>query len=802
MRKTKALLLSFFMFGAIYAFPLEPQTGSYYGFAGTFGPHALFVAPSNLALPRSPVFYLYFPYAHLGITNNVMDISLFNHIFQLDTLKDADKQTLLDRIKHNSWNTSFANSAVLGVSIGNFALGVREFGGVRAKVPGDLLNLMLLGNEFGRVYDFSDFRFEYMAGMEASLGGAYTINMENYKNLNNLNVGVSIGYIYASTFGMEIDSGSPLPAYFSIDSVHSAFISDSHYLALPDTVYLKYAEGGTGYRINLGISSQLNREVSVAIGLENALSDIYWNKNPFYGMTYLNVRKFKLQSLIDSAYRDTFIDTLTADTMHRAFHTSLPRILRIGLNYRSSSQPITTYLDYEQGFSNSVFSTTVPKLSFGAEYNPLSFIPVRLGFTVGGDVGFGFNTGIGLKFPYFFLDIGYSAHNGLFNSAEGQEITFALGSRAPLRGYIRGKVEDSITGEPLIADINVYTPKKHFRIKSDSMGYFMLKVPEGKTHLKIMKEDYFTKDVYVDVMPKEKVELNVKLLAKIGKIVMTVVNKSTQRPVDSADVYLVGEDGTEKLYKTDSIGVVKAKLLAGTYRLKVHKEGYLLYQDEIVIEPSQLLAKRIELVPAEGKLLGRVYNAKTMQGLEAVVYVYDSTGQKEITRTSTTKKGEYSFILPQGEYKVKAIAKDKKYLPQEATVVVEGGKETVRDFALLKKRMRFTFRNIYFDFNKSTIRPESYPVLDSIVQWLKENPTVKVRIEGHTDTRGSRWYNKRLSQARANAVREYLIQHGIDPKRLVAVGYGEERPVVFPERTEEDYQKNRRVEFYILGEVK
>ena len=77
-----------------------------------------------------------------------------------------------------------------------------------------------------------------------------------------------------------------------------------------------------------------------------------------------------------------------------------------------------------------------------------------------------------------------------------------------------------------------------------------------------------------------------------------------------------------------------------------------------------------------------------------------------------------------------------------------------------------------------------------------------MRIEGHTDTRGSRWYNKRLSQARANAVREYLIQHGIDPKRLVAVGYGEERPVVFPERTEEDYQKNRRVEFYILGEVK
>ncbi len=797
MRKIKYLLITLLISGTLYSFPLEPQTGAYYGFAGTFGPHALFVAPSNLALPRSPVFYLYLPYLHLGLTNNMMDISMFNHIFQIDTLRDNDKQSILNRIKYDSWDVGVANATILGFSIGNFGLGIRGFGGLRVSVPKDLIELSLYGNELGRVYNFNSLKLEYMSGTEASLGGAYTINMENNKNLN---VGVSIGYLYSSTFGLETDSGRAAPSYFSIDSVHSAFISDSHYLALPDTVFFKYAGGGTGYRINLGVSSQLNKEVSVSVGLENAFSDIYWNTSPLQGMAYMNIKAFKLQNLMDSAFRDTFIDTVTLDTTNQAFHTSLPRILRIGLNYKSSSQPITTYLDYEQGFTNGVFSTTIPKLSFGAEYSPVGFLPLRLGFTVGGDVGFGFNTGIGLRVPYFFIDIGYSAHNGLFNSAEGHEITFALGSRAPLRGYIRGRVEDSVTGEPLIADIDVITPKKHFRIKSDSLGYFMLKVPEGKTHLKVLKEDYFTKDVYVDIMPKEKVDLDIKLLAKIGDLVATVVNKTTQKPVDSAEVYLVGEDGTEKLYQTDSIGEVKARLLAGNYRLKVHKEGYLLYQDNIVINPSQLLAKRIELVPAEGKLLGRVYNAKTMQGLLAVVHVYDSMGKTEVTKTSTTKNGEYSFILPQGVYQLKAVAK--KYIPQEATVVVEGGKETIRDFALLKKRMRFTFRNIYFDFNKSTIRPESYPVLDSIVQWLQENPTVKVRIEGHTDTRGSRRYNKRLSQARANAVREYLIQHGIDPKRLVAVGYGEERPVVFPERTEEDYQKNRRVEFYILGEIK
>ncbi len=792
-----ATLLSFMVTSSLLAFPLEPQAGSYYGFGGTYGPHALFVSPSNLALPRSPIYYVYLPYLHLGLTNNLMDITLFNHIFQIDTLYDADKNEILNRIKYDTWDVATSHASIIGFSVGNFGLGVRGFAGMRASIPKDLIELSLYGNELGRTYDFSKLKLEYMEGLEANLGGAYTINMENNKNLN---VGVSIGYIYSSTFGYEIDSGRAAPAYFAIDSIHAAFVSDSHYLAARDTVYFKYADGGSGYRINLGVSSQLNKEVSVSLGLENVFSDIYWNTDPLQGMAYMNVRNFKLQSLLDSAFRDTFIDTLTMDTTNTAFHTSLPRILRVGLTYKSSTQPVITYLDYEQGFTNGVFSTTVPKLSFGAEYSPISFIPLRLGFTVGGDVGFGFNIGVGLNVPYFFIDMGYSAHNGLFNSAEGHELTLAIGSRAPLRGYIRGTVQDSVTGEPLIADIDVITPKKHYRIKSDSLGDFMLKVPEGKTHLKVHKEDYFTKDVFVDVMPKEKVFLNVKLLAKIGELVVTVVNKTTQRPVDSAEIYLVSEDGTEKLTQTDSIGEARLRLLAGNYRLKVHKEGYLLYQDNIVIKPSDLLAQRVELVPAEGKLLGRVYNAKTMQGLVAVVHVYDSTGTKEVTSTSTTKNGEYSFVLPQGTYQMKAEAK--KYIPQEATVVVEGGKETVRDFALLKKRMRFTFRNIYFDFNKSTIRPESYPVLDSIVKWLEENPTVKVRIEGHTDTRGSRRYNKRLSQARANAVREYLIQHGIDPKRLVAVGYGEERPVVFPERTEEDYQKNRRVEFYILGEVK
>jgi outer membrane protein OmpA-like peptidoglycan-associated protein len=81
---------------------------------------------------------------------------------------------------------------------------------------------------------------------------------------------------------------------------------------------------------------------------------------------------------------------------------------------------------------------------------------------------------------------------------------------------------------------------------------------------------------------------------------------------------------------------------------------------------------------------------------------------------------------------------------------------------------------------------------------LQENPTLRVEIAGHTDSDGSELYNLRLSQARAQAVVDYLVSRGISPDRLVARGYGESRPVA-PNDTPENKQKNRRTELKILG---
>ena len=85
--------------------------------------------------------------------------------------------------------------------------------------------------------------------------------------------------------------------------------------------------------------------------------------------------------------------------------------------------------------------------------------------------------------------------------------------------------------------------------------------------------------------------------------------------------------------------------------------------------------------------------------------------------------------------------------------------------------------NIFFDFDKTTLRPESIPELDRVVQFMYDNPNVVVEIGGHTDSRGSDEYNINLSQGRADAVVNYVIEHGVEYNRIIAKGYGEHQPV-------------------------
>lgn len=121
-----------------------------------------------------------------------------------------------------------------------------------------------------------------------------------------------------------------------------------------------------------------------------------------------------------------------------------------------------------------------------------------------------------------------------------------------------------------------------------------------------------------------------------------------------------------------------------------------------------------------------------------------------------------------------------------------------KDFHLRTITLGATFelKNIFFDVGKATLRPESIAELDKLYDIMK-NSEIVIELGGHTDSTGTKEGNKKLSQERVNSVRKYLVDKGIEPKRLEAVGYGDEKPVA-TNTTDEGRQLNRRVEVKIL----
>lgn len=160
-----------------------------------------------------------------------------------------------------------------------------------------------------------------------------------------------------------------------------------------------------------------------------------------------------------------------------------------------------------------------------------------------------------------------------------------------------------------------------------------------------------------------------------------------------------------------------------------------------------------------------------------------------------------------GEVIIRHLFSDGSKILTDRLTEVEGGAYAVgctvsEELVVITDDELILMEPIYFDFDKATIRfPESQNILNALIRTLHAHPELTlIEVAGHTDSRGSHEYNQNLSQARVNSVVEYLTSHGIERRRLIPVGYGEERLLEDCFTSDEEcHQKNRRVQFSILG---
>lgn len=201
-------------------------------------------------------------------------------------------------------------------------------------------------------------------------------------------------------------------------------------------------------------------------------------------------------------------------------------------------------------------------------------------------------------------------------------------------------------------------------------------------------------------------------------------------------------------------------------------------------------------------LKGLVLDSLTHQPVQAKISVFDNEKNTLVAEVnSNSASGQYLVSLPSGtNYNITVSAPGYLFHSENFNIPDTASyREVKKDFIMQKIEVGNTMvlNNIFFDYDKATLRPESFAELNNLVKLMKENPTLEIEISGHTDNRGSAEYNKRLSNDRAKAVVDYLVSQGIAASRLRYAGYGFERPIA-PNTSEANMQLNRRVEFKVL----
>ena len=201
---------------------------------------------------------------------------------------------------------------------------------------------------------------------------------------------------------------------------------------------------------------------------------------------------------------------------------------------------------------------------------------------------------------------------------------------------------------------------------------------------------------------------------------------------------------------------------------------------------------------------GKVYDENTHEPLHAAIEMIDLNTNEVTTSTfSDPVTGEFLACILTGSNIMMNVSHPYYLLYSENFQIEKNYTELepyLKNIALKLPEVgeSFVLRNVFFDFDKSTLKNESEVELNKLVGYLTSNTGIKIEIGGHTDNQGSESYNERLSSERAKSVYDYLVNKGIDSNRMTYKGYGMSKPIATND-TEEGRALNRRTEFTIIG---
>lgn len=337
-----------------------------------------------------------------NIHNNSFTLNDYNK-YTGAYLTDADKTDILNKIPNEGLKLSLkAEASALGLSYGSMAFTSSGFAVAEANMNKDILNLILNGNTFADTINITG---SYSEGYAyASFGLSFGKLLYKYGD-RQFSVGSTIKYLKG--FGIE--------KVVQLEGMAATYATG---FAGQGSAIIHTATGGSGYAVDLGAALKINDKYTVGATIKNFFSSMTWNKD-----TEEHGYIFNFDTMTVSNMGADYITSNDYTVSIDDFKTTIPSYLNIG--FAKTAGDVLWGLEWEQGFSSKTGVSSAPRFSGGVEWSPIKVIPLRTGYSTGGNKTSSFSIGSGFHFPVFYIDYAVVTGNSL-SGGSSKAVNFAI----------------------------------------------------------------------------------------------------------------------------------------------------------------------------------------------------------------------------------------------------------------------------------------------------------------------------------------------------------------------------------------
>lgn len=378
---------------------------------------------------------------------------------------------------------------------------------------------------------------------------------------------------------------------------------------------------------------------------------------------------------------------------------------------------------------------------------------------------------------------------------------------------MQGTITDKQTGEPLKAQIKAMkksTLQVISSYNSTPNGHYFFVLPSKEEYvLDVTKKDYSHKFLEYDLrkLQENKVKNKALKLYKQVELQLNVFDREIYEPLKGVVTVYRKKDMQPLDIEAQMTAPGRYMLelpIGNAYTIQANKKFYDPFSINLdltgVVQFSRF-ERDMELKPKKREMEIEVSDEQTKEGMAVEIVITNlDKNEKIVKEAKKNKEGKYVVELREGdEYEIN-VNSPKGYAFYNKKIDMNKEKKTRKmdvELKPLKAETKLQLKNITFETNSAELNASSYEELERVTKLLKENDNIRIEISAHTDDVGSKSYNEKLSDRRAESVIEYLTDHEVTQNQLEAQGYGETRPLL-PNNSEENRAKNRRVELEIL----